>query len=136
VDVENEHETSAALLFDFVGRVMVNIQCRCAMTPLTPPVRSERAPLGVRSHSLLAAFAVLFSLLLLCDGNASGRPLGFELYLVADLHVLEHLWIFHFENHGYAVFIHVEVLDGIVFERDLSGRFIDFLNFAIDGGRL
>jgi hypothetical protein len=101
VDVENDHETSAALLFD-----------------------------GVRTHSLLAALAVLFALLHLCDGDASGRPLGFELYLVADLHQLEHLGIFHSEHHRHAVFIHVEVLDGTVFERDLSGRFVDFSKLA------
>src|SRR5579883_1724402 len=88
------------------------------------------------SRGAAPAVPALFALLHLRDGDAGGLPVGFELHLVADLDLLEHLRILHPEDHRHAVFVHVEVLDGTVLQRDLAGALVDLLHLAVDHGVL
>src|SRR5215831_14745080 len=88
---------------------------------------------GVRSSTPsdpASSFNSSLALLNHRDRVAVVGALDLELNLVADLDLLEHRWILHAVRHGHS-FVHAEALGGTVLERDLSGAFIDLLDFAV-----
>src|SRR5215475_12321497 len=58
------------------------------------------------------------------QGDLAVDAFGVEPHLVADLDPLEHRRVLGAEYHGHA-FVHVELLDRAVPERDLAGGFVD-----------
>src|SRR5216683_2078315 len=70
-------------------------------------------------------------LLDLCHHDLSVDPVGLELNLFADFHLLEHCRILDAEDHRHVVFVHIKALDRAVLEGDLARRLVDLLDLAV-----
>src|SRR5262245_64086526 len=61
--------------------------------------------------------------------------IGIESDLVADFHLLEHRPILHAKDHRHP-FVHVELFDRTVLERDFARGLVDLRHLTVDHGSL